>query len=117
MFDLASLREITSRVTVKSFLQSSSVWSRGLLESSSVRFQKIIRLKIGWTVFISVVSHGFKIKIWKSSSVRPALSLKKVFWCSWSASHDKMHLKLETGIAPDLLKHAIVHPEQKKNRT
>ncbi len=38
---------VRSRDTVKSFLQSSSVWSRGLLESSSVRFQRIIKLKIG----------------------------------------------------------------------
>ncbi len=42
-------------------LQSSSVRSRVLVESSSVRVQRIIRLKIGWTVFMSVVSHGFKI--------------------------------------------------------
>ncbi len=42
---------------MKSFTQSSSVQSRGLLESSSVRVQSIIRLKIGWTV-------------WKSTGVR-----------------------------------------------
>ncbi len=53
---LISRVSVRSRVTVKSFLQSSSVRSRGLLESSSVRVQ-MIRLKI----FMSVVSHGFKI--------------------------------------------------------
>ncbi len=41
-FHLASLREITCH-----FLQSSSVWSHGLVESSSVCVQWIIRLKIG----------------------------------------------------------------------
>ncbi len=58
---LISWVSVRSRVTVKSFLQSSSVWSHGLLESSSVHVQRIIRLKIGWTVFMSVVSNGFKI--------------------------------------------------------
>ncbi len=46
---------------VKSFLQSSSVWSQGLVESSSECFQRIIRLKSVEAVFMPVVSHGFKI--------------------------------------------------------
>ncbi len=50
-----------SRVTVKSLLQSTSVWSLGLVKLSSVRVQRIIRLKISLTVFMSVVSHGFNI--------------------------------------------------------
>ncbi len=61
-----------SRVTVKLFLQSTSVWSHGLLESSSAHSEDY-KAKNQLTVFMSVVSYGFKIvKIWKSSSVRPA---------------------------------------------
>ncbi len=40
---------VRSRFAVKSFLQSTSVWSRGLVEYSSVCIQRIIRLNIVWS--------------------------------------------------------------------
>ncbi len=59
MFDLASLHEVTCHCEIVPTIFKCA--SRRLPESSSVRVQRIIGLKIGWTVFMSVVSHGFKI--------------------------------------------------------
>ncbi len=58
---LISRVSVRSCITVKLLLQSTSLWSRGLVKLSSVHVQRIMRLKMCLIVFMSVVSHGFNI--------------------------------------------------------